>query len=194
MHLRWGAVALLLTAWTASGEAAAFPCLDLDDDGYSVCDFGCRPTPGNVCGDCDDLRGAVHPGGTESCGNGLDDDCDGAIDADDGDCSGEPCPWDPTADTDRDAVADCHDNCPGTANVFQQDYDADGLGDACETGQRLCDIDRSGRVDGLDLAALGRTFGRRCQDGGFDRRADLTRDCRVDGDDLSLLAALFGAS
>jgi hypothetical protein len=40
---------------------------DLDNDGYSVED-----------GDCDDDDGAVHPGAEEVCGDGVDNDCDGA--------------------------------------------------------------------------------------------------------------------
>ncbi len=36
--------------------------------------------------DCDDRRADVHPGATESCGNATDDDCDGLVDALDGEC------------------------------------------------------------------------------------------------------------
>ncbi len=39
---------------------------DLDGDGLSAAD-----------GDCDDTREEVNPSATETCGNGLDDDCDG---------------------------------------------------------------------------------------------------------------------
>ncbi|MBN1771323.1 MAG: hypothetical protein JXB32_08690 [Deltaproteobacteria bacterium] len=41
---------------------------DADGDGY----------PSDV--DCDDTRADVNPGATEVCGNGIDDDCDGATD------------------------------------------------------------------------------------------------------------------
>lgn len=45
-------------------------CTDLDQDGY------CPPD------DCDDIRDIVSPGLPEACGDGLDNNCDGAIDED----------------------------------------------------------------------------------------------------------------
>jgi hypothetical protein len=128
---------------------------------------------------------------TEDCDNGLDDDCDGTADLADSGCRPD---CGSATDGDSDSVADCADNCPSAANGGQQDFDGDGLGDACETGARLCDIDRTGRVDGVDLSRLGRAFGISCGQSGYDREADLTRDCHVDGDDLALLASLFGQS
>ena len=55
---------------------------DADRDGYTICGSDpLRPgdplIPGRV--DCDDASAAVHPGASEVC-NGIDDDCDGAID------------------------------------------------------------------------------------------------------------------
>lgn len=43
---------------------------DLDGDGYSVAE-----------GDCDDCDGSVNPGQAELCGNDIDDNCDGFVDA-----------------------------------------------------------------------------------------------------------------
>src|SRR6185503_11324530 len=54
-------------------------CADADGDHYAVCGSGCQPPAGTTCGDCDDTRGLVHPGGTETCNN-RDDDCDGQTD------------------------------------------------------------------------------------------------------------------
>ncbi len=54
-------------------EAAIVPCADLDGDGF----------PAASCGgsDCDDSNAKVLPSTKEVCGNGLDDDCDGATDS-----------------------------------------------------------------------------------------------------------------
>ncbi len=48
--------------------------VDQDMDGFS----GCQ-------GDCDDLAPGVHPGAAGSCGNGVDEDCDGLTDQEDPD-------------------------------------------------------------------------------------------------------------
>ena len=58
-------------------------CWDDDGDGYSD----------EACGgdDCDDADSAVNPGVPEICEDGIDDDCDGLVDADDPECSpGQP--------------------------------------------------------------------------------------------------------
>ncbi|MFN7965320.1 MAG: putative metal-binding motif-containing protein [Acidobacteriota bacterium] len=63
---------------TASGPYEALVqkigcnCTDSDHDGFSTCR-----------GDCDDTRFQVRPVGTEVCGNGLDDNCDGVLDCQD---------------------------------------------------------------------------------------------------------------
>jgi hypothetical protein len=97
-----------------------------------------------------------------------------------------------TCTDDGDALADPIDNCPTVSNPTQVDTDGDGTGDACETGPLFTDIDASGRVDGFDLAVLGRAFGAMSGSSRYDLRADLDHDGQIDGGDLALLARDFG--
>ena len=69
---------------------------DLDGDGYGPCDSDCDNTDPSVVpvfyadadgdgyawgeGDCNDCDPAIHWGGVEIAGNGMDDDCDGFLD------------------------------------------------------------------------------------------------------------------
>ncbi|MCB9793119.1 MAG: FG-GAP repeat protein [Alphaproteobacteria bacterium] len=63
--------------------------------------------------DCDDGDAAVYPGAVEDCGDGVDDDCDGLVDCEDGDCPprvcGEEGYCDDGEDNDEDGVSDCLD-------------------------------------------------------------------------------------
>ena len=56
------------------------------------------------------------------------------------------------------------------------------------------DLDRSGRVDGHDLALLALAFGRREGEAGYAVASDIDVSGQVDGTDLALLAARFGGS
>ena len=64
---------LSCTLLAACGKAGpAGECRDLDDDGFRATECG-----GD---DCDDTRPEVHPGATEVCNDGVDQDCDGLAD------------------------------------------------------------------------------------------------------------------
>jgi len=127
--------------------------LDLDGDGY-----GKSPFPVNSCevlsgfvdnnDDCDDLNADVNPTGLEVC-NGLDDNCDGALDADDPTLDLTTIgTWYPDVDGDQlgdggysveaclspagyaDNGEDCDDGDPAVGAPFEwyTDLDADGFG------------------------------------------------------------------
>ena len=192
-------------------------CVDTDDDGDGVLDTkdvcplvpdpGQADLDGDGKGDAcdDDLDGdkdpnaidcapadpKIHHAAVESC-NGIDDDCDGAVD-------------DGYSDLDQDGIADCMDddddgdgvldgadNCPVTPNGDQLDTDGDGKGDACED-----DSDGDGDPNLTDCAKLDATIHHAAQelcdgidqncnaiaDEGFaDTDKDGTADC-IDADD-----------
>jgi hypothetical protein len=54
------------------------------------------------------------------------------------------------------------------------------------------DVDEDGRVDGVDLILLGRSFGATANQVRYLAEADFNRDDVVDGEDLAILASNFG--
>jgi hypothetical protein len=74
------------------------PCGDMDGDGVNACG-----PAGGVC-DCNDNDPDIHPGATDVCGNGIDEDC-----------SGEPGGMGAFCDADHDTYpsnVDCNDHDP----------------------------------------------------------------------------------
>ena len=102
---------------------------DLDGDGYGSSTSGtiqsCTVQAGYVSNnsDCDDNNATAHPGVTEVCGNGIDDDCNGLVD--------ENCVKDPDNDGDGYTVGqgDCNDSNaaihPGAIEICNNNIDDD---------------------------------------------------------------------
>jgi len=60
---------------------------DQDGDGFLACPWG-PPDPAPPIYDCDDNESSINSGATEDCSDGVDNDCDGLVDATDPDCGG----------------------------------------------------------------------------------------------------------
>ncbi len=58
----------------------------------------------------------------------------------------------------------------------------------------VCDLDGSGRVDGIDLSIIGRSFGAGEGDPRYNGSADFDRNGVIDGDDLAIFSFYFGAT
>ena len=137
-HVSWAAVVLCVAVvWTACADTAGSGAVDSDGDTH------------NESVDCDDSNPAVHPDAAEVC-NGIDDDCDGAIDEGlpvysswvdgDGDGYGDPeAPKVETCDEQGRVVlaADCDDADPGIHAFAAEDCN-NGVDDDCD-GRTDCE-------------------------------------------------------
>ncbi|MEK6873221.1 MAG: MopE-related protein [Nanoarchaeota archaeon] len=110
-------------------------CIDSDGDGYCTTD-------------CNNNNGNIHPGALELCSDGVDNDCDGNADCNDGTCSALPqCQIQEAIcndglDNDNDGSIDCADSdCSASPNC---QVVAEGI---CNDG---LDNDNDGNVDCSD--------------------------------------------
>ena len=123
--------------------------LDTDSDGSgNVCDADDDDDGDPDATDCAPLDAAINRNATEVC-NGIDDDCDGAVDEGFTDTDGDGTADCVDGDDDNDGVADASDNCLLVANADQTDTDSDGAGDACDG-----DDDGDGALDTEDCQPL----------------------------------------
>jgi len=135
-------------------------CGELDDDANcdGVRDDGILDLDGDlfspVAGDCDDTNADIHPYQTELDGNGIDDNCNGCVDADEVEClPGESTDIDGDGYTGDDG--DC-DDLNASIHPGATEVPYDGIDNDCVGGD-LIDVDDDGLV-------AARTGGGDCDD------------------------------
>ena len=107
--------------------AITAPTSDIDGDGYTA-----------EQGDCNDIDADINPGATDSCGDGIDQDCNG---------SDLTCPED--IDNDGDGVTENQGDCNDTnssIHPYAQEVCGDGIDQDCSGADLICpeDIDDDG--------------------------------------------------
>ena len=142
---------------------------DTDNDGYGdAADsrLDCAQPAGFVVDntDCDDADPAVFPGAFDTCGDGIDGDCDGI--------------GGPTGDEDNDGLTWAEEGTD--TSDCDEDTDGDGVSDFDEFG---LDTDRDGFVDGVDPDDDGDGVPTLVEGGTADTDADGTPDFRDEDDD-----------
>lgn len=136
------------TAYLAGGTALTdffcpgVACTDADQDTYAVEGGECGPI------DCNDMDPAINPGAPEICTDGIDNNCNGLIDAEDPMAVG--CPPDCT-DNDGDGFAVEGGNC---GPIDCDDTDADINPDAVEICTDGIDNNCNDLIDAQDPTAV----------------------------------------
>jgi cysteine-rich repeat protein len=145
---------------TTSCLTQAWYCFDSDSDGHGnnshVCSYmtatDARVTSGEYVSnddDCNDFEGegeSIYPGATETCGDGIDQDCDGA----DTTCSAVEV-LTTTLDSDGDGVLD-PDDAFSNDHMESVDTDGDGTGNNADTDDDGDGVDDSADAFPMDSA------------------------------------------
>ena len=119
------------------------PCGNGACDGSEApdtCPVDCGPCGDGVCG-FSEFEQSCPADCWKGCGDG---ECQPYLDE-----TKDSCPADCVSDKDGDEVGDDEDNCPSVSNPQQEDFDADGVGNACDP-----DDDGDGENDGSDCEPL----------------------------------------
>ena len=148
---------------------------DDDDDGWGIAEDeveACDQPEGYVelVGDCDDVDAHIHPDEDEVCGNGVDEDCDGAD-------------WCPIEPSDVFVAAAAERDQLGTA-LAAGDLDGDGQADLLVGAD---DHDAGGDAAGAVFAILGPLSAARSASS-----ADASVHGEADADGLGGVAAVVG--